>query len=81
MVGTHAPFWIILKRIPDSRDTTKESSETGLNISSIYLILAAKLCQADGFRQFCLISEIMELMLRSKVHNPPILVATLSNIV
>jgi nucleolar pre-ribosomal-associated protein 2 len=58
-------------RKPAEDDEQKEDDEKydgeGFNLSEAYSILCGNLWKVSGIRQFCVISETLELMLRTKV--------------
>lgn len=56
-----------LRACTDSREVVFDRDGLQLNLASVYSLLANKLPDSGGFRQFCMISELMELMLRTKV--------------
>lgn len=66
----------VIMSIEDHRKSTKEEdqdeddekeSEGGFDLSEAYSILCGNLWKVSGIRQFCIISETLELMLRTKV--------------
>lgn len=66
----------VIISIEDHRKSTKEEdqdeddekeNESGFDLSEAYSILCGNLWKVSGIRQFCVISETLELMLRTKV--------------
>jgi len=66
----------VIMSIEDHRKSSKEEgqdeddekeSESGFDLSEAYSILCGNLWKVSGIRQFCIISETLELMLRTKV--------------
>jgi nucleolar pre-ribosomal-associated protein 2 len=59
-------------RKPTEDEEQQEDSETniedGFDLSEAYSILCGNLWKATGVRQFCIISETLELMIRTKVN-------------
>ncbi|KAI9742252.1 MAG: hypothetical protein M1818_004152 [Claussenomyces sp. TS43310] len=54
----------------DSRGSPHETGGTGgASLPSLYDLLTSNLWKAKGFRQFCFIGEIMEMMLRTKARS------------
>ena len=54
----------------DQDEDTEQESRNGFDLSEAYSILCGNLWKVSGVRQFCVISETLELMLRTKVTSP-----------
>jgi hypothetical protein len=57
----------------DSKPSAEEIDEDLFDLSSAYDGLCGRIWRAGGYRQFALIGEIMEVMLRTKVIITPFL--------
>ncbi len=54
----------------DQNEEKETEDGTGFDLSEAYSILCGNLWKVSGVRQFCVISETLELMLRTKVTSP-----------
>jgi len=61
-------------------DTGKSEDEEAFDLSEAYSILCGQLWKNTSFVQFCIISETLELMLKTKVSPPTIPYARQVNI-
>jgi nucleolar pre-ribosomal-associated protein 2 len=64
----------------EENEDNKKEDGVGLDLSEAYSILCSTLWKASGVRQFCVISETLELMLKTKVTHLPSIQPSLSNI-
>jgi nucleolar pre-ribosomal-associated protein 2 len=64
----------------EENEDDKKEAGAGLDLSEAYSILCSTLWKVSGIRQFCIISETLELMLKTKVIPLPSIQPSLSNI-